>query len=311
MTSAHATRTITARNPDDILAAVPVLIGFNPEDSIVMLTLGAGASFHARVDLPRRKRDWGQVISMLLEPVLAHDVSQVAFVLYAESFDAVRTLAPAMVHRFRENGIDVVDALHADGSRWYPALPGLGEPGVGVPYDATTNPIAVQAVVDGHVTFASRSALAASLHGDPVAVAALDSAVESLLDLTSAQIPAEVAWVRSTVLTAIEGGGRVDGESAARLLSRLTENRVRDAVWSEMTRDNATAHVALWTDLVRRTPTRLLAAPATLLAFAAWLSGHGALAWCALDRCRESEPHYPMAELLAHLLDGAVPPSAW
>ena len=78
-----------------------------------------------------------------------------------------------------------------------------------------------------------------------------------------------------------------------------------------MTRENANAHVTLWTDVVRRTPTRFFAAPATLLAFAAWLSGHGAFAWCALDRCRESEPNYALAELLARMLDGAVPPTAW
>jgi hypothetical protein len=50
---------------------------------------------------------------------------------------------------------------------------------------------------------------------------------------------------------------------------------------------------------------------AALLAFAAWLAGDGALAWCALDRCEEAEPGYRMAALLTHALAAALPPSSW
>ncbi len=49
----------------------------------------------------------------------------------------------------------------------------------------------------------------------------------------------------------------------------------------------------------------------SLLAFAAWLAGDGALAWCALDRCALADPDYRMAGLVAHTLEHALPPSAW
>ena len=55
----------------------------------------------------------------------------------------------------------------------------------------------------------------------------------------------------------------------------------------------------------------MLAPPASLLAFAAWLSGDGALAWCAIDLARQADPDYSLANLLAEALEGAVPPSAW
>ena len=61
---------------------------------------------------------------------------------------------------------------------------------------------------------------------------------------------------------------------------------------------------------MRRAPVHLRAAPAALLGFAAWLSGDGALAWCAVERAQEAEPGYGLAGLL-HALAGAVPPSAW
>lgn len=51
--------------------------------------------------------------------------------------------------------------------------------------------------------------------------------------------------------------------------------------------------------------------PAGLLGFAAWLAGHGALAWCAVDRCREVEPTNSVATLIDTLLRRAAPPELW
>ena len=81
--------------------------------------------------------------------------------------------------------------------------------------------------------------------------------------------------------------------------------------WAEMTHRNAVGHVDLWRDLLRRAPEELAAAPAALLGFAAWLSGDGALAWCAVERCLAADPDYGLAGLLTQALAGAVPPSVW
>jgi hypothetical protein len=50
---------------------------------------------------------------------------------------------------------------------------------------------------------------------------------------------------------------------------------------------------------------------ASVLALAAWLSGDGALAWCAVDRCREVDPHHSLARLVADLLEHATNPQVW
>ena len=78
-----------------------------------------------------------------------------------------------------------------------------------------------------------------------------------------------------------------------------------------MTRADAPRHVELWSDLVRRAPADLVAPAAALLGFAAWLAGHGALAWCAVDRCEADDPGYRLAGYLAEALAQAVPPSVW
>ncbi len=78
-----------------------------------------------------------------------------------------------------------------------------------------------------------------------------------------------------------------------------------------MTHANASIHVDLWRDVTRRTPVGLRAPAATLLGFAAWLSGNGTLAWCGVERALDADPGYSMANLLTQLLAGAVPPSSW
>ena len=63
--------------------------------------------------------------------------------------------------------------------------------------------------------------------------------------------------------------------------------------------------------MLRRTPDAVAPPVATLLGFAAWQSGHGALAWCAVDRCAEVDPDYTLMTYLASALAHALPPSAW
>ena len=98
---------------------------------------------------------------------------------------------------------------------------------------------------------------------------------------------------------------------AARLLLLVALVDLRDVAWAEMSRADADRHVDLWRDLLRRCPRDLVPAAASLLAFAAWLDGHGALAWCALDRCLDVDPEYSMAACIGPLLEAAVPPSVW
>ena len=66
------TTTLTARSPEDLLALVPIVLGFVPRESVVMLTFGAQRTFHARVDLPVREAEVAEVVQALLEPARRH-----------------------------------------------------------------------------------------------------------------------------------------------------------------------------------------------------------------------------------------------
>jgi Domain of unknown function (DUF4192) len=313
------TTTLTARSPEDLLALVPIVLGFVPQDSVVMLTFGAQRTFHARVDLPVREAEVAEVVQALLEPARRHLVRRVVFVLYAVDARAARTVARPLVDAFEEAGVEVIDVLRADGDRWFTVLGRRrGVPLCGVAYDVSAHPFAAEAVLDGRVTHASREGLADTLRPDPDRVAAVAAALAE----RSARDPDggpcgdsggadELVWARHLVADHATSGTAPGDAELARLLVGLRDPLVRDAAWLVMTPDTAREQVGLWTDVVRRSPPEVLAAPAAMLGFAAWLSGQGALAWCAIDRCRESDPDYVLAGLLAELLVHAVPPSAW
>lgn len=305
--------TLRARTPEDLLAAVPCVLGFRPSDSVVMLTFTSappGQTFHARVDLPTDPADHPEVVRLLLEPVLRHRVGLVAFVLYTDDAAAAAALSAALLDGFSLAGVEVVDVLRADGQRWFGLRSGRAPDGdAGRPYDDRSHPFRAQAVLDGRVTLESREELAATLVGtDLDGIEAVGAAAASRT-VPRRQRPAEARWVRATVLRGLDGP--LSDAAVGRLVAACRDVEVRDVAWALMSREDARRHVELWRDVVRRCPTELLAAPASLLAFAAWLAGDGALAWCALDRCALADPDYRMAGLVAHTLEQALPPSAW
>lgn len=301
---------LTARAPEDLLAVVPVVLGFVPTESVVMLTFGAGEPFHARVDLPGAPSQVPDVVASLCRPAHLHRVRRVVFVLYATRASWATRVLKALLDTFESVGIEVIDALRADGRRWYPLLRGrTGAGAAGVAYDVSAHPFVAQAVLEGRVTLASRAELAGTLAPDPDRVARLAAAVASLPDPRPAHDRA--AWARELVRAHAAARRVAADPELARLLLAVRDEGPRDAVWTLMTRVGAHDHVGFWTDVVRRAPDELLPTPAALLGFAAWLAGHGALAWCALDRCFAVDPEHWLGSRVGEALTRAVAPSSW
>jgi len=326
-------KTLRAKNPTDLLAAVPYLLGFHPDDSVVLVTLGtAGTPVHARQDLPASADHIPAVVRDLVEVTRRAGVTRAAVVVYSSDEAVADALAGALARSLRRGRVQVALALRADGERWYC----LGEddgrcrrdcPAEGTPYDLARHPITLEAVVDGRVVHGSRDALRDSLvSDDPDEVervaAAVDSAGRRLvaacdsstgLDRVSGRhhLVQEGRWVQHRVGRFLRDGRRLDSHDVGRLVVAVAAVEVRDVAWAQMSRADAERHVDLWRDVVRRSPRDTLAAPAALLAFAAWLSGDGALAWCAVDRSQEAEPGYGLAGLVTQALAGAVPPTTW
>jgi hypothetical protein len=314
MTPAGPPTVLTARSPEDLLAVVRVVLGFEPADSAVMLTVGARHPCHARIDLPDDHRDEAALTGLaeaLLRPAAGHGARSAVLVLFTDDHRLARRVARSVSSRFASAGVDCVEAVRAHDGRWHPLsgrTSGSGATAVGVPYDVSAHPFVAAAVLEGRVIHGSRDELAATLASDRAAVALVEAARPAG---TAADPGADAAWVSATVSAHVAAGTVPDPVQAARLLAAITVPEVRDAAWAGARRAEARRHVELWSGLVRQSPPDLLPHAAGVLAFMAWLAGDGALAWCGVDRAREEDPGHSLAGLVAELLEGVVPPDVW
>lgn len=305
--------TLTARSPEDLLALAPLVLGFQPEESLVMLTFGARA-FHARIDLPEGEMGVPEVVGTLLAPVLTHGMERVAFLVFsARPVEA--GLPAALVDTFTTEGVGVIDVIQADGREWFALRPDGGR-GPGMPYDLSRHTFAAEAVLRGQVTYSSRGALAASLAPSPGRVQRIAALLAELPErLPARQRGAEASWLRSAMAAADRrdpvGDPDPDDLTCARLIRDLADPALWEAALRGQSRERADTQAVLWTHVLRGAPSGWVAGPASLMGFVAWLGGQGALAWCAVDRCLEERPDDDWALALGNLLLHAVPPSRW
>lgn len=315
------TTTLRIRDEIDVLALVPYVFGFHPEDSLVVVSLDrAGRPFSARIDLPADVEDVDLLVDQLVFPVRRSQAVHAFLIAYTDDRRMADAAVGAVADALEEVQVPTAIGIRAHGGRWWPAARGgsrRAARGVGVPYDLRSHPLTSQSVADGAITFGSRRELAASL--EPVGWEALEAVATAHaalppLPTRREELRSEAAWVVGQVAR-WQGYAapqeQFDAATMARVLRGLRSKDVRDVVWFEITRENARSHVNLWREVVRTSPDPLAAAPAGLLAFAAWMAGNGALAWCAVERSLAADPDHRLATLVRDALESATPPSVW
>jgi hypothetical protein len=299
-----ATR-LNARTPDDIAAFVPLALGFVPERSVVMVSLGSPGGMNARVDLPHDPDDVDDVVEALLRPARRNGVQDVVVVIYDDDTTVADEAAWSIHEEFTAAGIRVREVLRVHDDHWYAVLPGAPLAAYqGVRFALAEHPFTAQGVYDGRVTHPSREALRATIAPEAEAVARTTG------DLAGAT-PLPAGALASLVRRHVDGGTTFSWAELASVAVTVTSGARRDEAWVWLSRTGARRAVDLWSDAVRRLPVSHVPGPAAVLAFAAWLVGDGALAWCAVDRCREAQPHHSLAGLVAQLLESATSPDQW
>ncbi len=315
------------RTEQDLLALVPHTLGFHPEESLVVVALdGAGRPLCARTDLPIELGDLAAAVDTLLVAAERHDADSALVVVYSTDGVGAEDAGGLLVLGLEARGIRVVCGIRADGERWFPLELALSDPhdpflDGGEAYDVRCHPFTADSVVRGHVTLGSREELRATLAPDAALVASVSEAASRLAPLPRrhARLVREGEWLRRQVASLAGGrrghlaevGSDWSAQAAARAVRDLHHQDLRDLVWCDLTRDTADDHAEVWRSLLRRTPEARAAPVAAVLAFASWLAGHGALAWCAVERAREHDPHNVLAGLVAQALEEALPPSTW
>lgn len=300
---------ITAHGPDDLIAAIPHLLGFNPQESVVLVPFTRALPV-ARIDVPHTAAERETATTQLARPFLtqvpnAGPDPRLAIVCLTEDGRAASQAAEAIAEALSPH-VAVLVKLWADERTWTDLDTGNS----GVRTNEAATRLAAEAVIAGRqVPLGAREDLQRNLIGDrePLAVA-LPAAAENW---STSSVDVERRWVEQRVGRFLEDGISLSDPDAARLLVGAQEHPIRDAAWSMMTQDDSPAHRALWSDLTRRAPDEVRTPAATLLAFSAWLGGDGASAWTALDQIPEGHQDYGLAGLMAVVLENAVPPSQW
>jgi Domain of unknown function (DUF4192) len=317
---------LTARGPGDLLAVIPYHFGFHPSESLVLLAvsgerrrLGIGM----RVDLPPPEHA-AAVADQVTSAARVNGVRHMVVVAYTAEQQTAQPLVEEVLDRLHAEGIDVVEALRADGERWFSYhCHRACCPAEGTPYDLSCHPLATEAVLQGAVALPDRSALerrvAAEVGGAAEEMAAAFTRAEVDLAELLEEKGASAAGVRADLVARMTGVVRdyvavpriLGSAEAAELAVWATFIPVRDAAWTLMSYTKASRHRSLWEQVLRRVRSPYEPAVACLMAFAAWLEGNGALALCALDRARAADPDYSMASLIEEVVSSAVPPSRW
>jgi len=315
---------LTARRPADLLAAVPFLLGFHPEESLVALLLQAGrVLLTARYDLADGP-DAG--VADLVEQ---HAPSGVVLVAYcadaARGRAALQAVADQLDRSRRESRVELVDLLLVDGRRWWSLACTSGCcPAEGSPYEPGEHPLSAEAVWAGLVARPDRAAVVATVAGPPEGdwpglrrsarriAARLERGTRT--DRQDALGRAVVAALPRLDAADDDRAAGLDGlaaDTCLELALLVRDTLVRDVACALVTREDARRHLALWQEVLARTPPELAAAPLCLVGVAAWAGGNGTLLNACCERLGELDPAYPMGRLLTDVSRRALPPAWW
>ncbi len=331
MTTNPEPTVIKLRTPPDIVAAMPVLIGFHPSESLVLMCMHGPrkrAGLTMRVDLPH-PNDHPRLAAEMAARCAHERADAVIAVCYTEATDAEgklprSDLIDALLDKLGKIGIGWIEAVLVRDGRWWlyrcddDDCPPEGTP---LPDRASSEIVALEArgALEGRAILPSREALAASIQG-PEAAREIELAQVHLR--TGQQFLAEVeskganaaldrtlSLARAALNRYLAGEHELADDDAARILVGLEDRLARDAMLTWALDGHTQELVVLLSDLARRSLDGNAAPICTVLAAVAYQYGDGALASVALERALGSEPGYELARLLDASLQSQIEPA--
>lgn len=304
--------------PGVLIAALPAVLGFVPEKSLVLVTVDRGEmGCVMRVDLSDELVDSLEHLADVA--AAARPDSAIAVVIDQEGFncrmcnDEHRALADQLTTVLAERGIELLAAHVVDqvaaGGRWRCA-DRCGN--AGTVEDPSASPMAVAAVLDGRRLYARRAELLQVIElTDP-------TRTDTLADVIAggqsdpALRPDEAA--RADIEAAMSAAARVadaaelGDDDLARLAWALTDLRVRDTLYALAVGETAAQAESLWAVLSRTLPEPWRVEALVLLAFSAYARGDGPLAGVSLEAALRGDPTHRMAGMLDTALQSGLRP---
>ena len=283
---------VEGRSLQELLAVVPLLLGFMPEASLVVIGVAPPRDrvrVTLRYDLPDPPD------ADLAADIVAHAVgvlrSQRLTAAVAVGYGPeapVTPLAGALRDAARAAGIDLRDVLRVFGGRYWSYTCGDEAccPAAGTPFDVTDHSASAEMAAAGTHVLAGRAAVAARVA--PIGGIAAES-MRQATRRAEQHVARLLAKVRRSArigaarhMIAAEGLATVGGMIARygggagsprttrspRITVALRDLRVRDDAWARIDPAHTDAHLRLWIDVARRAQPGHVAAPAALLALA-------------------------------------------
>jgi len=315
------THTATELNsPHDLLAAVPFMVGYHPQVSLVAMALRDDKVVMAmRVDFPD-----DESIEAISKTIALHLVrekaSEAIIVGYLPT--SITSSDPLLVVRecISRYSIIVKECIEVRGDRFRSSLCADLEccppEGSLVPELSDSRVTAEQVAAGNPLPFLDLDEMKRSISAGPVdkelikaikAVAEIDYESDQVNSLQREGANA----INQISLAFIRDGVVLDKALIALVLVRLHDLQVRDYAMGFTSEKSDDQLWDMWRWLLRIAPKGYVAPVAVIFATSSYERGDGALAQRALDRAFEDSPKYQMAKLLRRTFAAGWPPSAF
>ncbi|WP_433678181.1 DUF4192 domain-containing protein [Nocardia sp. CA-119907] len=323
--------------PGELIAAVPAMVGFTPQRSLVVAVLASSPD-------PQRAPIIDAVARFDLDPAFggrrglaaayARSVAQICAAAGASEVlavivdDRVReprrtrghdaagiggwgTLIAAFTRRLAQQevflaGAWAVSAIEA-GQQWWSLLEANHR---GTLPDPATSPVTVAHVLAGRPIRRTRSELTDLLTPDTELTQQVTAHLDAALTQARRRHTAAVRhgdldrYQRRALelvlsqIANINSGAALTATECAELAAALRDRTVRDTLFALAVGDHAAAAENLWIVLARACSGSDRADAATLLGYSAYIRGDGPLAGIALHAALDADPAHSMASLL-------------
>lgn len=308
--------------PGALIAALPAVLGFVPEKSLVLVSLqdgqmGAVMRADLSADLPDK-------VGHLAEVSAASGAdTMVAVIVDADGAPCSmcnadhRELCAALTEALLAHGVSlyaahVVDRVES-GGRWH-CVDGCGSGGA--VEDPMASPLAAAAVLDGRRLYGRRADLQAVVAvADTAHAAALEKLVEeqALCREADWRVDPDGTGRRDvqaaiTAATRVCDGATLSDSELAQLACALNDVAVRDTLYALAVGCGAAEAETLWALLARTLPSPWRVEALVLLAFSAYARGDGPLAGLSLEAALRADPEHRMAGMLDTALQSGMRP---
>lgn len=327
-------------DPGDLIAAIPAMLGFRPERSLVLAVLCAapGAPDSAVIDLvvrfdlwqptAGRPSDEGTVAAAASRVCARPDVRGVLVVLVDEGLPDPQGTSPcpvpvltALERRLAAAAVPVraVWAAHSisGGRPWW----SLTDPGRrGLIADPVASRVTLNRVLDGRPIRRCRGELTELIAPDPTLCAEVSAELGMAQDRAKERYAAAarredpIGFLRGELITVLWliSNSESDADLAVRELAdiavALRDRELRDCMFALATTAHADAAERVWSRLARALDGADRAETAMLLGYFAYVRGDGPFAGIALDAALDADPHHSMAALLHTALEAGMRP---